>query len=155
MQLVERVLAVEDSEFALQSVQAAEPMPSLYLPAAHSEHTPPSSPVYPSLHWQSAAASLPLGDCEFGRQGVHVFAREAPAVVEYLLAAQSMHALASDAPTVPEYFPAPHCSHALSLVAPRVVEYLPALQTVHAALPVAGLYFPASHGAHGPPSGPE
>ena len=31
---------------------------------------------------------------------------------------------------------------------------MPAPQSVHAALPVAVLYFPATHAAHGPPSGP-
>ena len=42
-----------------------------------------------------------------------------------------------------------------SLVCPVNAEYVPAVQALHATLPVAGLYFPASHGAHGPPSGPE
>jgi hypothetical protein len=86
---------------------------------------------------------------------VHVFAREAPAVVEYVLAAQSMHALASDAPTVPEYFPAPHCSHALSLVAPRVVEYLPAVQSLQSSEPTTDLNLPAGQAEHaGYPSQP-
>ena len=85
---------------------------------------------------------------------MHVFAREAPAVVEYVWAAQSMHALASDAPTVPEYFPAPHCSHALSLVAPRVVEYLPVVQSLQSSEPTTDLNLPAAHSEHTPPSSP-
>jgi hypothetical protein len=35
---------------APQSVHEAEPRASLYFPAAHAEHSPPSSPVYPTLH---------------------------------------------------------------------------------------------------------
>ncbi len=33
-----------------QSVHEAEPIASLYFPAAHSEHVSPSAPVYPVLH---------------------------------------------------------------------------------------------------------
>ena len=39
-------------------------------------------------------------------------------------------------------------------VAPVAAEYVSAPQSVHAALPAAGLYFPAAHAAHGPPFGP-
>lgn len=35
-----------------------------------------------------------------------------------------------------------------------VVEYVPATQLVQATLPVAVLYFPATHARHGPPRGP-
>jgi hypothetical protein len=50
LQLVKRILALEDCEFAGHAVQAAEPMLSLYLPATHAEHSPPSAPVYPTWH---------------------------------------------------------------------------------------------------------
>jgi len=39
-------------------------------------------------------------------------------------------------------------------MAPTVREYFPATQLLHAADPNAILYFPATHKAHGPPSGP-
>jgi len=36
-----------------QDVHAAEPIVSLYVSAAHSVHTLPSAPVYPTLHWHN------------------------------------------------------------------------------------------------------
>jgi hypothetical protein len=39
-------------------------------------------------------------------------------------------------------------------VAPTLAEYLPAAQSEQVAFPVNALYFPATHTAHGPPSGP-
>jgi hypothetical protein len=42
-------------------VQEAEPLLGLYAPAGQAAHVPPFGPVYPALHWQSAAASLPGG----------------------------------------------------------------------------------------------
>ena len=39
-------------------------------------------------------------------------------------------------------------------VAPMVAEYVPAVQSVQGAEPVAFLYVPATHAAHGPPLGP-
>jgi len=47
-----------------------------------------------------------------------------------------------------------HIEQVFTVAAPNVAEYLPAPQTVHAALPVAVLYLPISHAAHGPPSDP-
>jgi hypothetical protein len=47
-----------------------------------------------------------------------------------------------------------HAIHVVATVAPTVVEYVPAPQSVHAALPVAVLYLPATHGEQTPPSGP-
>ena len=43
---------------APQLVHAAFPTPALYVPAAQSQHTPPSRPVYPALHLQSDSAVL-------------------------------------------------------------------------------------------------
>ena len=42
-----------------QSEQATEPFTSLYVPAAHGEHEPPSGPVYPKLQLQFVMALLP------------------------------------------------------------------------------------------------
>ena len=44
---------------ASQSEQATEPFTSLYVPAAHGEHEPPSGPVYPKLQLQFVMALLP------------------------------------------------------------------------------------------------
>jgi hypothetical protein len=38
---------------------------------------------------------------------------------------------------------------------PTAVEYVPAAQSEQVAVPVNALYFPSSHGVHGPPSGPQ
>lgn len=42
---------------ATHGVQAAEPVPTLYVPAAHVEHMP-SGPVYPALHGRKIQAAL-------------------------------------------------------------------------------------------------
>ena len=47
-----------------------------------------------------------------------------------------------------------HARQVVSTVAPTVAEYVPAPQSVQTALPVAILYFPATHATHGPPLGP-
>ena len=129
-------------------------MPSLYLPAAHSEHTPPSSPVYPSLHRQLLRRVLPLGDCEFSWHITHVLSTGAPTVGEYLPATHSMHVLVVEAPVVMEYLPEAQSVHVITTEAPVVVRYFPAAQLVHSTEPIASLYFPAAHAAHVPPSSP-
>ncbi len=48
-------------ELAAQVAHGAEPLLGLYAPAGQAAHGPPFGPVYPALHWQSAAASLPGG----------------------------------------------------------------------------------------------
>jgi hypothetical protein len=46
---------------AAQSVHAAEPAVSLYLPTAQAWHGPPFGPVWPALHAQAAAEALAAG----------------------------------------------------------------------------------------------
>ena len=46
-------------------------MTSLYLPATHVSHTPPSGPVYPGLHTQSSGVLLDPGDWELAGQSTH------------------------------------------------------------------------------------
>jgi hypothetical protein len=50
-----------------QNVQARAPAVSLYLPAPHAVHVPPSGPVYPALHRHQLVAT-PAGDTAFARQ---------------------------------------------------------------------------------------
>ena len=47
---------------AAQGVQSAVPVWSLYLPAVQAVQGPPSGPVKPALHVQSARVMLPAGE---------------------------------------------------------------------------------------------
>ena len=66
-----------------------------------------------------------------------------------------MHVEAVDTPTSSEYLPSSHPVHARSLSAPSRPLYFPGSQSVQEAVPVSSLYLPATHGAQGPPSGPD
>jgi hypothetical protein len=50
--------------------------------------------------------------------------------------------------------PSGHGKQSKSVVRPVRSLYFPAAQSVQAALPAVALYLPATHAAHGPPSGP-
>ena len=50
---------------APQSVHTADPFVTLYFPATHAVHAPPSGPEYPALQVQLAKTELPAGDMEF------------------------------------------------------------------------------------------
>jgi hypothetical protein len=56
---------------ALPSVQAADPVDTLYLPATHAVQLPPSGPVDPALQVQLVKAALPAGELELVGQAVH------------------------------------------------------------------------------------
>ena len=45
-------------------MHATGPETILYLPSANAVHGPPSGPLYPALHEQSARVSLPAGELE-------------------------------------------------------------------------------------------
>ena len=135
----------------------------------------------PTLHVQEVTTELGLGELEFAGHAIHVVAMVAPTVVEYVPAAQSVHAAlpvpilyfpaAQGAHTPPSGPVNPtlqvqearaglaigelelvgHARQVVATVAPTVVEYVPAPQSVHTSLPVAILYFPATHAAHGLP----
>ena len=108
-----------------QSVQASDPAESLYLPATHASHAPPSGPVYPTLQEQSTSALLPASDTESVGQLTQVSGVVAPAVLEYLPLIQSTHQDAEDAPVMLEYFPLGQFSHE---VLKHSSMYLPASQ---------------------------
>ena len=93
---------------AAQSVHAALPVPILYLPAAHGEHTPPLGPVYPTLQVQAATAVLGLGELLLLGHAEQVVATVAPAVVEYVAVAQLVHCAL---PVAILYVPAAHGEH--------------------------------------------
>ena len=53
---------------ASQATQLPAPWVSLYEPGGHAVQTPPLVPVYPALHPQSVALSLPAGELESAGQ---------------------------------------------------------------------------------------
>ena len=67
---------------APQSVQTADPVDVLYLPATHAAHGPPFGPVDPALQVQFVKAELPAGELEFDGQSLHVMLDEALTAVE-------------------------------------------------------------------------
>jgi len=74
-----------------QNVQARGPAVSLYDPAAHAPHAPPSGPVCPTLQVQLVGAGAPLGECEFAGQEAHVLSAVRPTAAEYFPSPQSVH----------------------------------------------------------------
>ncbi len=166
------------------SVHTCEPSVFLYVPVTQDKQAPPFESVYPALYAQLATAGLPAGDLEFVGHARHVSANVAATVVEYVPAVPSVHnavpasilylpAIQSvHAPPSGPVHPALHVQaaraelaigelellgHARQVAAseaPVATEYVPAAQFVHASEPVALLYEPASHDAHGPVSGP-
>jgi hypothetical protein len=87
-----------------------------------------------------------------------------PAAILYLPTAQAVHVppLGPVKPTlqvqavratleIGEFELLGHMTQVAASVAPAVVEYFAVAQSVHAALPVAILYLPATHAAHGLP----
>jgi hypothetical protein len=140
--------------------------------------------VKPALQTQAATAGLASAELELAGHARHVVAIVAPTDIEYVPAKQSVHAalplIVLYFPATQEVHRPPsgpvkpmlqaqtltaelavgelefagHARHVEASVAPVLVEYVPAPQSAHAALPLAILYFPATHAAHGPPSGP-
>ena len=67
----ELVLPGEELVLEGQVAQAADPDVALYFPASQTVHpSPPSRPVYPLLHAQWAAASLPAAEYECAGQSL-------------------------------------------------------------------------------------
>ena len=93
-------------------MHADAPVKSLYVPAMHGAHVPPSGPEYPALHLQAVNAALCPGEVAFPGQVIHVESDVAPTVEEYVPAEQLLHA-----PTPGEflYCPAKHGVHVCPL----------------------------------------
>jgi hypothetical protein len=169
---------------AAQLVHPALPLVSLYVPATHGEHGPPSGPEYPALHVHAKDEELIAGELEFRGHTPQLDAAEAPTVLECVPDPQLVHAAlplailyvpATHAEHVPPFGPeypalqahavtselelgafafTGHTTQVVAVVAPVVLEYVPAPQLAHASVPLAILYVPATHGEHGPPPGP-
>jgi hypothetical protein len=182
MQLVRAALPASELEFDGQLMQRADPVNTLYFPATHTEHVPPSGPDEPALQVHRIKAELPAIEKEFDGQAVHVTITETPTAVEYVPAPHSVH---TADPVDALYFPATHAVHvppsvpekpplqvqfikaefpavekefvgqAVHVEAPTIIEYVPDPHSVHRAAPLDALYFPAAHSEQVPPSGPE
>ena len=55
-----------------QSSHVSDPANSLYFPATHSEHVPPSGPVEPALQVQAVSIELPKSEFEYAGHVTHV-----------------------------------------------------------------------------------
>lgn len=65
------------------SVHGEDPFAGLYLPAAHSKHSFPPTPVYPELQMQSSSSLLPAKELVFGGHARHSDKYSAAMVSEY------------------------------------------------------------------------
>jgi hypothetical protein len=88
MQLNWLELPSSELEFVGQSMQLAEPVIAVYLPASHAVHGPPSGPVDPALQMQLVTTALPSGELEYTGQLMHVEIAEAPTAVDHFPASQ-------------------------------------------------------------------
>lgn len=180
---VEDALAPAVPEYVAspQSVHASLPVVALYLPATHTEHTPPFGPEYPTLQ---AHDVLDAAELELAGQATQVESAVAAIVTEYVPAEQSEQAAE---PLTALYLPATHPEHvppfapvypALQahaatselelgafefeaqakqvddVLAPTVTEYVAIPQSVHTVLPLLVLYLPATQTEQTPPCGP-
>ena len=103
-----------------QRLQLWLPVEALNVPSRHALHAPPSGPVKPALHWQSACIVLPLPlVCEFSAHAVHA---ELPASAK---------------------LPAAQVTHVALLVALCVGEAVPAAQRLQFPAPTEALNVPA------------
>ena len=68
----------------IQSEHATDPVTSLYSPAVHWLHDPPSGPVYPLLQVQFAILTLPSPDDACCGHELHVDSDDSPVFIEYL-----------------------------------------------------------------------
>jgi len=88
-----------------QNVQSAAPICVLNVPGTQARHGPPSGPVYPLLHTQTALAPT---DCELSGHVEHAELAVAPVTVEKVFAEQFRH---TDVPVTALYFPGTHSAH--------------------------------------------
>ncbi len=105
MQFVISMLALDEFEYVGQLTHCDAPVNTLYVPAMHGAHVPPSGPEYPALHLQAGNAKLPVSALAFAGHSTHVALDVAPTVAEYFCASQLLQ---SPAPGEFLYFPATH-----------------------------------------------
>ena len=88
-----------------QSVHAAAPVCSLYVPATHCVHVPPSAPDDPVLQEQFCSAAEACSDQERTGHAMHVASDVAASDCEYV---SESHDTQDDDPLTALYFPAAH-----------------------------------------------
>ena len=88
-----------------QSVHGDDPFKSLNVPATHAVHTPPSGPVWPSMHVQMV---LPGPEKALAGQSSHVASEILAAPVEYLPLEHFVHGVE---PFASLYVPATQATH--------------------------------------------
>jgi hypothetical protein len=177
--------AATSDEYVLfpHSVHASGPTVGLYVPCSHPRQTAPFAPVYPALHWQSLASSLPAGAWELNGQLEHVdstcatvveysFASQfvqlpMPGSVLYVPATHATHRTPFSAPEYPalhrqsvncmlrisENVFAGHSRQSVGTVAAGKTRYLPATQFMHSASSSESLYVPAGQASQPIPLG--
>ena len=91
-----------------QSSHVLDPANSLYFPATHRKHVPPSGPVEPALQVQAVETELPKSEFEYAGHVKHVDTWLAPRDAEYVPMSQSTHAVD---PASALYLPATHSEH--------------------------------------------
>ena len=99
------MLALGEFEYAGHPMHWDGPIDTLYVPAMHGAHVPPSGPEFPVLHLQAANAVLCSFELALSGHGRHVDTDVAPTVAEYFCASQLLHA---PAPAETLYCPAKH-----------------------------------------------
>lgn len=157
------------------------PATSLYVPATHGVHVPPSGPVAPGSHVQAVNTKLASSEFECAGHAAQVRLLLAPACTEYEPLAQAVH---TSGPGPALYFPVAHCvqeppsgpvepalqvqavasllpstefersahaRHASAWTAPMAAKYVPAPQSIQSWGPLRSLYFPAAHCTHKKP----
>jgi hypothetical protein len=177
--------AATSDEYVLfpHSVHASGPTVGLYVPWSHARHTAPFAPVYPTLHAQSLASSLPGGACENDGQVEHVdstcatvveysFASQfvqlpTPGSVLYVPATHATHGTPSSASEYPalhrqlvsctlrisENVFAGHSRQSVGTVAAGKARYLPATQFMHSVSSSDSLYVPGGQASQPIPLG--
>ena len=122
-------------------VQVALPDAGLNLPATQAVHSWPSGPVYPALHVQASATTLPTPESEPSVQFAHA---KDPNTALYVPCAHSVHVALPWAPVLPATHWQSSC-----VVAPSPPEFLPRGQSTQLReAEVSGLYFARAQSAH-------
>ena len=124
-----------------QAVHGASPTVSLYAVTAQAEHSPPSGPVKPELHWQATSAVDALADVAWLGHAEHASSANDGL---YLPGEHAEHAPAGSRSELVFSYPARQL-HSEMLVLPRASVDENARHCVHAALPSPGLYWPLAH----------
>jgi hypothetical protein len=161
VELAEASVAVEYVP-APQAVHIADPVNTLYFPATHAVHVPPSGPDQPALQVQWVKDVLCAGELEpAGQIGQSVD----PAASLYFPSTQAAHGppFAPENPALQVQLDkvvlcgieVVFAGHAKQVDEPNVIEYVPLSQALQTTSLLTSLYLPATHAVQVPPSFPQ